>query len=85
MVKKSNKHLYAQLVDTEKGQVIVSASDFDLKKKSDEKIAHEVGKLIGQRAKKKKVTKVVFDRSPYPYKGKIKELADGARSAGLEF
>lgn len=84
MVKKSNKHLYAQLIDVDKGEILVSASDYDLKKDQDN-IARAIGELIGERAKKKKITEIVFDRSPHPYKGKVKDIAEGARSAGLKF
>jgi large subunit ribosomal protein L18 len=88
---RSNSHIYAQLVDDEKGKTLVSAKDFEVKpaKKKDldgkQAIAFSVGELIAQKAKKEKIKKVVFDRSGYKYHGRVKALADGARSQGLEF
>lgn len=105
---RSNKHIYGQLIDDEKGKTLVTASDMELKskvkspasakatagkQKSKEKvvrtrkvaIAYEVGRLIAEKAAKKKIKKVVFDRGGYKYHGKIKALAEGARERGLEF
>ena len=92
---KSSKHIYAQLIDDEKGKTIVSASDLELKKetksktggKTDEgmKKAQEVGKIIAEKAVKNKIKKVTFDRGPYRYHGKIKALAEEARKGGLVF
>ncbi|OGY25997.1 MAG: 50S ribosomal protein L18 [Candidatus Woykebacteria bacterium RBG_16_44_10] len=85
---RSNKHIYAALVNDEAGEVLVSASEKDLKKttkmaKIDK--AFLVGRLIGEKATKKGFKKVVFDRAGYLYHGRIKKLADGARETGLEF
>jgi len=92
---KSSKHIYAQLIDDEKGKTIVSTSDLELKKqtksktggKADEGIkkAQEVGKIIAEKAVKNKIKKVIFDRGPYKYHGKIKALAEEARKGGLVF
>lgn len=89
---RSSKHIYAQLIDDEKGITLVSASDQALPQKSRVKIqnkkiakAYEVGKLIAEKALEKKIKKVVFDRGPYKYHGRVKALAEGARSAGLKF
>jgi large subunit ribosomal protein L18 len=88
---KSLKHIYAQLINDENGETILSASDFELKKpkakgqKSKVEIAKEVGKLIAKKAKELKIEKVVFDRGGYKYHGKVKALAEGAREGGLKF
>ncbi|MDO8426915.1 MAG: 50S ribosomal protein L18, partial [Deltaproteobacteria bacterium] len=84
---RSNKHIYAQVIDDMSGKTIVSASTqlkgFEDGKKSD--VAKKVGSLIGKLAIEKGVEKVVFDRNGYIYHGRIKALADGAREAGLKF
>jgi large subunit ribosomal protein L18 len=84
---KSLKHIYAQLIDDEKGQTILSASDFEIKEKPKSKVelAREIGKLIAKKAKEKGIEKVVFDRGGYKYHGKVKALAEGAREGGLKF
>lgn len=74
---RSNKHIYAQLIDDEKGKTLAAVSDSQ---------AYEVGKLIAQKALKDlKIKKVVFDKGPYKYHGRIKRLAEGAREEGLKF
>jgi large subunit ribosomal protein L18 len=93
MVFRSSKHISGQIVEPKNGQVLAEASDFNLKSKSTTKKgsssglvkAERVGRLLARRAKKSKVTKVVFDRSSYPFHGRIKSLAEGARKGGLEF
>ncbi len=89
---KSNRYIYAQAVDDEKGITITAASSLekDLKnpnKKNNKNIevAKKVGQRIAERLLKKKIKKVVFDRGGYPYHGRVKALADGAREKGLEF
>jgi large subunit ribosomal protein L18 len=84
---RSAKHIYAQLVDDEKGKTIVTCSDRKIKKgkKIKTDMAQEVGKLIARAALEKKIEKVVFDRGPYQYHGRVKALAEGARQAGLKF
>ncbi|MCD6448962.1 MAG: 50S ribosomal protein L18 [Thermotogaceae bacterium] len=90
-VYRSNKHIYAQIIDDTKGYTLVAASTLDkelrekLQKTWSKEAAREVGKLIGKRALEKGIDKVVFDRGGYKYHGRIKELADGAREAGLKF
>lgn len=90
-VYKSEKHIYAQIIDDEKGHTLVAASTLDkelretLKKTWNKEAAREVGKLIGKRAIEKGIKKVVFDRGGYRYHGRVAELAEGAREAGLEF
>ena len=114
---RSNKHIYAQLINDERGDILVSASDQELKephtrtpkpeqssvrgtaspvqnkqKTRIEKarigkvaIAYGVGKLIAEKALKKKVEKVVFDRGGFDYHGRVKAVAEGAREGGLKF
>ncbi len=91
---RSNRYIYAQIIDDDRGLTLVSASSLEKgfrEKYSDKKslknkdIAAEIGKLIAERAKEKGITKVVFDRGGFKYHGKIKALADAAREAGLEF
>jgi large subunit ribosomal protein L18 len=90
-VYKSEKHIYVQIIDDDKGHTLVAASTLDkeirdtLKKTWNKEAAREVGKLAGKKALEKGIKKVVFDRGGYRYHGRIKELADGAREAGLEF
>lgn len=90
-VYKSNTNIYAQLVDDTTGTTLVQASTLDKELRSEDKAnankesAKKVGELIGKRAQEKGITDVVFDRSGYKYHGKVKELADGAREAGLKF
>ncbi len=85
---RSNKNIYAQIVDDEKGNTLVSASsnskDFD-KFKNKSVAAIEVGKTIAKRALKKGISLVKFDRGGYLYHGRVKSLADGAREGGLKF
>lgn len=85
---RSNKEIYAQLIDDLNAVTLVSASSRD--KLSDEKqtkseIATLVGKKIAERAKEAGIETVVFDRGGYPYHGRVKALADGAREGGLQF
>ena len=88
---RSEKHIYAQVIDDRKGHTIATASSLDPKLK--DKLgsakpleqAKIVGELVAQRALEAGVKKVVFDRAGYKYHGRVKSLADGARSGGLEF
>lgn len=88
-VYRSNKHIYAQLIDDKNGVTLVSAStvDNDLNVESTGNIeaAKQVGELVAKRAKEKGFQSVVFDRGGYLYHGRVKALADAARDAGLEF
>ena len=87
-VYKSNTNIYAQIIDDVNGTTLVSAStlDKDLKGSgANIESAKKVGKLIAERALDKGVEQVVFDRSGYIYHGKVKELAESAREAGLKF
>ncbi len=82
---KSNRTLYAQLIDDEKGATIASASSRGLKRGKGETPAKAVGEAIAKEAKSKKITAVVFDRGGFRYAGKIKALAEAARAEGLQF
>ncbi len=88
---RSNKHIYAQIIDDAKGGTLVAASSLDADAKPDIKnggnvaAAKTVGKLIAQRAKAKGIEAVLFDRGGYIYHGRVKALADAAREAGLKF
>lgn len=86
---KSNSHLYAQLIDDDKGQTLLSVStlekDIRGKVKNTAGGAKELGKLVAERALQKKIERVVFDRSGYIYHGKVRAIADAAREAGLKF
>ena len=85
---RSHTGIYAQIIDDVKGITLVQASTLDkeVKEKHANKVAaKEVGNLIASRAKEKKISNVVFDRSGYIYHGVVKELADGAREGGLKF
>lgn len=83
---KSNKYMYAQIIDDDKAQTIVAATSMELKGKS-AKVAQatEVGKAVAKKAIEKGVKKVVFDRGGFAYTGRVKALADGAREGGLTF
>lgn len=85
---RSNRNLFAQLIDDVAGKTIVSASTLDKEVKTkfaNKEAAKEVGTLIAKRATEKGVASVVFDRSGYQYHGVIKEFAEAAREAGLKF
>jgi len=81
---RSAKHIYAQLIDDDKGTTIASVNDSKLKSRGIV-AASEVGKMIASSAKEKEIKKVVFDRGGYKYHGRVKALADGARTGGLKF
>lgn len=90
-VYRSLKNIYAQIIDDTKGSTIVAASTLDASLKGkiefggNKDAAKEVGKLIAEKALKSGIKQVVFDRGGYLYHGRVKELADAAREAGLEF
>ena len=87
-VYKSNRYIYAQLIDDMKGCTIVSASSIEEEFSANNvncELSKQVGMLIGKRAVEQGIKSVVFDRSGYKYHGNIKSLADGARESGLEF
>ena len=86
---RSNKNIFAQIIDDEKGVTLVSASSIDkelkLENGSNIEAATKVGEQIALEAKKAGITKVVFDRGGYLYHGRVEALADAARENGLEF
>ena len=87
-VYRSNKNLFVQVIDDVNAVTLVSASTLDKEvktKHANKEAAKEVGTLIAKRAQDKKIKTVVFDRGGYLYHGIIKELAEAAREAGLEF
>jgi|UniRef100_A0A7C3UYF9 large subunit ribosomal protein L18 len=92
LVKRSNKHTYAILVDDERRRVITAVSSLtkgirerikDMKGKV--AVAKEVGKLLAEKAKELNISTVVFDRGGYKYHGRVKAVAEGAREGGLKF
>ena len=88
---RSNKHIYAQVIDDSKGATLTAASSLDVDAKKDVKnggniaAAKAVGKLVAERAKQKGIDAVLFDRGGYLYHGRVKALAEAAREAGLKF
>ena len=86
---RSNSNIFAQIIDDTEGKTLVSASSIDKELKLENggnvEAATKVGELIAKRAKKAKITKVVFDRGGYLYHGRVKALAEAARENGLEF
>ena len=88
-VHRTSRHIYAQIVSGDAQTVIASASTLDktikLDNTSNQKAAEEIGKVIAQKAKQAGITKVAFDRSGFKFHGRVKALADSARSQGLQF
>ncbi|HEY6061736.1 MAG TPA: 50S ribosomal protein L18 [Gemmatimonadales bacterium] len=88
VVFRSSKHIYAQLVDDERGVTLVGAADttegIQVEGKGKTAKSFALGRLIAARAKDKGIAKVVFDRGGYQYHGRVKAVAEGARKGGLE-
>ena len=87
---KSNKHIYAQIIDDSAGKTLVSMSTVDkgfeqAEEKGKTALAKKVGVLLAERAKQAGVSKVVFDRGGSIYHGRVKALSEGAREGGLQF
>ena len=88
---RSGKHIYAQIIDDQKGVTVASASTVekatskDFKKTADKDAAFKVGQMVAEKAIKNGVKEVVFDRGSYLYHGRVKALAEGARDKGLAF
>ena len=83
---RSNRHIYAQLIDDVAGRTIVSASTLDTETGKDggpSAVAKSVGELLGKRAKERGIGSVIFDRGGYQYHGRVRQVAEGAREAGL--
>ena len=94
---RSNKHIFLQLINDDKGRTILSASDLEVKgakkrtktapktKENKTQVAFEAGKVLAVLAMEKKIQHVVFDRGGYVYHGRVKAAAEGARAGGLKF
>ena len=85
---RSNRFMYAQIINDEKGITIVGASEKELgQKKATKKLekAQELGVLLAKKAIEKRIKKVVFDKGSYAYHGRVESIAKGAREGGLEF
>jgi large subunit ribosomal protein L18 len=88
---RSDKHIYAQVIDDAKGHTLAAASTVEkdvlkvVKKGSNVEAAKAIGKLAAERAVKAGVKQVVFDRGAYLYHGRVKAVAEGAREGGLDF
>lgn len=84
---RSLKNIYAQIIDDDKGTTLVAASSLEMKDVygGNKDAAKKVGELIAKKALEKGIDTVVFDRGGYIYHGRVQELADGAREAGLKF
>jgi len=82
---KSNKYLYAQIIDDDKGNTLVASSDKEVKGKTKTERAREAGRELAKNAQAQKIAKVVFDRGGFIFTGRVKALAEGAREGGLKF
>lgn len=89
---RSNKHIWAQLIDDQAGKTIVAAGDSEMKGKAKKKIVEpllvsgeKVGELLAKKAIEKKIVQAVFDRGGYKFHGIVKAVAEGARKGGLKF
>ena len=88
-VYKSNRHIYAQVIDDVAGVTLAASSSDEknfVKPEGDKKaVAKKIGEFIAERCKAKGIEAVVFDRNGYPFHGRVKALADAARENGLKF
>ena len=85
---RSNKNIYAQIIDDVAGVTLCAASTLDAEFEGNggnKEAAHKVGELLAKRAADKGISEVVFDRGGYIFHGRVKELAEGAREGGLKF
>jgi large subunit ribosomal protein L18 len=86
---RSSRHIYAQVIDDTRGVTLVAASSREATSTGEGKgkvaVGAAVGKLVAERAREKGILRVCFDRGGYLYHGRVKAVADGARSGGLEF
>lgn len=87
VVFRSNKYIYAQIINDEKASTLVSFSSQNMEDENrlNVETARNVGKMIAQKAMSQNINTVVFDRNGYYYHGRVKALADGAREMGLKF
>lgn len=86
-VYRSNKYIFAQLIDDAKGETVIGVSEKNLGVSSGTKSdrAKALGLFLAGKAKAKKITKIVFDRGSYAYHGRVRNVAEGLREGGLEF
>ena len=90
-IHRSNKHIFAQLIDDETGATVASAHDLKMDAPEEEGVAGKVarakavGRAVAEKAKEKGIETIVFDRSGYRYHGRVAALAEGAREGGLKF
>ena len=85
---RSNRFIYAQIINDEKGETLVGVSEKELGKievKGKKEVARKVGELLAKKASTKKIKEVVFDRGGYAYRGRVESVAQGAREGGLKF
>ena len=82
---RSNKQIYAQVINDLEGKTLVSASSLGMEAMPKKEQAAKVGEMIAKNAQEAGISQVVFDRNGYLYHGRVKELADGARKGGLKF
>ena len=83
---RSNKYIFAQLIDDAKNQTLVGVSEKNIKSEGTKtERAKALGLLLAQKVKAKKIKKVVFDRGSYAYHGRVKNVAEGLREGGIEF
>lgn len=82
---RSNKFIYAQVIDDENEKTLVQASDVKINKGTKTERAKQVGQMVAEACSKVKINKVVFDRNGFKYTGRIKLVADEARATGLKF
>jgi large subunit ribosomal protein L18 len=81
----SNRHMYAQVIDDNKGVTLTSISDFELKKKDKKtNLAKEMGLRLAEKMKKLKISKAIFDRGGFKYHGRVKNIAEGLREGGVK-
>lgn len=82
---RSGQHIYAQIIDDNKGATLVAESDLKVTTGTKKEKAMKVGETLAQKAIKAKITKVVFDRGGFAYHGRVASLAEGLRKGGLQF
>lgn len=84
---RSNRHIYAQLIDDRDGRTLAAASSLGEEVDGDSavEVSREIGKRLAEKAKENGIDRAVFDRNGYRYHGRVKALAEGAREAGLKF
>ncbi len=82
---RSNKQIYAQVINDLEGKTLASASSLGMEAMPKKEQAAKVGEMIAKNAQEAGISQVVFDRNGYLYHGRVKELADGARKGGLKF